>query len=273
VSDLSFSGRTAVVTGAGTGLGRRCALLLAQRGASVVVHDTDGGEASRVAGEIDATGGTAIPVSVALDTPEGGQAVVAAGVDRFGGVDVVVAQQTSAATSAILDMGTDAAGVLGAYYEGLWLVQAAWAHLRERGYGRIVLTCPVDGSLDGTTAGGDAITSLGLMGLMNVLKLEGPDRGVKVNMVAPTGAGDPDAALHLATYLAHESCVATGEIFTAGADGMARMFMGVNQGYFGGDLSNDAVRDHLNEILSPEGFIVPDEAGQEIATVLLPLLR
>jgi hypothetical protein len=148
--------------------------------------------------------------------------------------------------------------------------------MREQRFGRIVLTCAFDGSLDGATDDGatddgNTVVSLGLVGLMNILKVEGPLHDVKVNMVVPTATGDPAATSDLTAYLVHEECAPVGEIFTVRADGLARMFVGVNAGIFEPSLTMEQVRDGLPEILNPETFIVPDEASGEITLLLRDL--
>jgi NAD(P)-dependent dehydrogenase (short-subunit alcohol dehydrogenase family) len=279
MSHLRFDGRVAVVTGSGGGLGQRHAVLLAERGAKVLVNDPDGEAAARVVREIEARGGAAAANSDPIDTPEGAFTVVAAAVHAFGGLDIVAHQVDRPADLGVSQaMLTDAdpAQLLVGLFEGFWLARAAWDHMREQRFGRIVLTCAFDGSLDGATDDGatddgNTVVSLGLVGLMNILKVEGPHYDVKVNMVVPTATGDPASTSDLTAYLAHEECAPVGEIFTVRADGLARMFVGVNAGIFEPSLSMEHVRDGLEEILNPETFIVPDEAGGEITLLLRDL--
>jgi hypothetical protein len=114
---------------------------------------------------------------------------------------------------------------------------------------------------------------MGLVGVMNILKCEGPDHDIRVNMVIPTSTADPGALGDVVGYLAHESCTTSGEMFTVGVDGLSRMFVGVNDGIFDLGLTAAEVQDRLDEILDPRTFIVPDEAGQEIQQLLLPKLK
>jgi NAD(P)-dependent dehydrogenase (short-subunit alcohol dehydrogenase family) len=276
VSEMRLEGRVALVTGAGSGLGAQYAQLLAGRGARVVVHDVAPEAAARAAREIEGRGGVALANSAPLHTPEGAQSAVDAAVDAFDGIDVLLLQSSTGADAgsvAALLADEDPEQVLSGLFEGYWVIRAAWAPMRERRYGRVVLTCPLGRPIADAMAPGNTVSNMGLVGVMNILKCEGPDHDLMVNMVAPTLEGDDDAVGNLAVYLAHEACRTTGEIFTVGPDGLARMFMGVNAGFFDPGLTTEDVRDHLAEILDPDTFIVPDEAGQEIQQLLLPHLR
>jgi NAD(P)-dependent dehydrogenase (short-subunit alcohol dehydrogenase family) len=267
VSDLGFDGRVAVVTGAGTERGKSVALVLAGRGAHVVVNDVRASEAACVAKLIEDRGGTAMPNSDGVDSPESGQAIVDAALEAFGGLDVVVhyTERPTDATSA-QEMLTDAdpeelvAGMFGGY----WLARAAFAHMRQRRFGRIVVGCTLDGSIADGLDEGNGVAGMGLVGLMNIVKVEGAEHDVKVNMVVPTAAADPAVISHAVAYLAHEGCAPTGEIFVVRPDGLARLFIGVTEGYFDPDLTSETFRDRVGEFLDPDGFFVPQEASGEI---------
>jgi NAD(P)-dependent dehydrogenase (short-subunit alcohol dehydrogenase family) len=274
MTDLRFDGRVAVVTGAGRGLGERTAITLAGRGARVVVNDPDPDEAARVVRRIEEGGGTAIVNGDGVDSPEGGQAIIDAAVEGFGGVDIVVhdtARPSDAQSSREMLGGTDPAVLLAGLFGGYWLTRAAWIYMRAHRYGRIVLNCALDRSIDDAMSDGNTVVSMGLVGLMNILKVEGPDFDLKVNMLVPTAGGDPQAASAAAAYLAHEACAPTGEIFTVQAGGMARMFVGVTEGYFVSSLTTDDVRARVDDYLNPDGFFVPDEASGEITVLMKDL--
>ncbi|HEY6622354.1 MAG TPA: SDR family NAD(P)-dependent oxidoreductase [Acidimicrobiales bacterium] len=267
VSALRFEELTAVVTEVGGALGRATALAVAARGARVVVADDRTDVASRLAQEIVAGGGSAVAHRVGFG-PESGRALVERALQEWGAIDVLVHDTTSfvadpspAAPLAPLVGAQDQLAGLSASW---WLIQAAWIAMRQRHYGRIVVGVPMDRSLDPSWHRGDAVTSFGLLGLMNVLKVEGAEHDLKVNMVVPGAPAETGMTTDLMTYLAHRDCKPTGEVFTVSPAGVARSFIGVNGGAFDPTLRVEAVRRRIGEILSPADFIVPDQAGEEI---------
>lgn len=267
MSDLRFDERVALVTGAGSGRGQHQALALAERGAMVVVNDVHAARAARVAKQIEDRGGTAMPNSDGVDTPEAGQAIVDAVLEGFGGLDIVVHRvegSNDPTSGAVVLSDADPVALLAGMYGGYWLARAAWVHMRQRHYGRIIFDCSLDGSIADALDGGNTVTGMGLVGLMNILKVEGPEHNLKVNMVVPTTTADSAAVGAVVAYLAHQACTPTGELFTVSTDGLARMFIGVTEGYFVPDLTAEVVRDRLEEFLDPDGFFVPDEASGEI---------
>lgn len=257
-----FDGRVAVVTGAGRGIGRAHALLLAERGAKVVVNDLGGSKegfgsdsepAESVVKEIVAAGGVAVADTHDVGTPEGGKALVAAALEEFGQLDILV---NNAGISVWADpFEVDAANLartLAVHVGGSFhTTVAAWPHMAERRYGRIVMTTSsgMFGLRDNITY---ATAKGGIIGLSRSLAVAGADVGIKINMLAPAAAtrrgslkssldatiGGPPPA-YMATewvapmmaYLAHEQCPVTGEIYGAGAGRFTRMFIAENTGY------------------------------------------
>jgi len=199
MSDLRFDGKIAIVTGAGAGLGRSHALLLASRGATVVVNDVGGsvdgvgqdvGPAAAVAAEIRANGGTAVADTHSVATQEGGAALVQTALDAYGRVDILVnnagilrnapfAELTAQAFEAVLDVH-----LRGAFF----VTQPAWRAMRDQGSGRIVNTTSTAGLLGNAGYSNYAAGKGGVYGLTRVLSLEGAPCGIKVNAIAPTAA-------------------------------------------------------------------------------------
>jgi NAD(P)-dependent dehydrogenase (short-subunit alcohol dehydrogenase family) len=259
VSELRFDGRVAVVTGAGRGIGRAYALLLAERGASVVVNDLgssiggdgeDAGPASEVVAEIVAAGGAAVADAHDVATAGGSQALVDTAIERFGRVDVLVNNAGIIRWAGLPDADLDnleqhlAVHVAGSFNT----TRAAWPHFVEQGYGRIVMT---------TSAGmfglpknlGYATAKGGVVGMTRSLTVAGAKHGITVNLIAPAAmtrmagpAGDDPAAAEddpmaphlvapMVAYLAHEDCPVSGEIYAAGAGRFARIFIASTVGY------------------------------------------
>jgi NAD(P)-dependent dehydrogenase (short-subunit alcohol dehydrogenase family) len=196
MTELGFDGRVAVVTGAGGGLGREYALLLASRGACVVVNDTGGstagegtdeGPAENVAREIRDLGGEAVADTHSVATPEGGHAVVHTALDAYGTVDIVVNNAGILRDAPFHDMTAELLDpVLDVHLKGAFFVtRPAWDVMRERGYGRVVNTTSAAGLLGTTNKSNYGAAKTGLIGLTRVLAAEGSAYGIKVNAVAP----------------------------------------------------------------------------------------
>jgi NAD(P)-dependent dehydrogenase (short-subunit alcohol dehydrogenase family) len=234
--ELRFDGRVAIVTGAGMGLGRAHAVELARRGAKVVVNDFKKEAADAVVGEIKAAGGQAVAAVASVASAAGAQQIVAAALDRFGGLDVLV---NNAGTSVHGNFAEIPAGeydrVIDTNLRGTWEVtRAAWPHLQKKRYGRVLMTASAAG-LYGQPAGPQYSASKAAdCGLALSLATEGEAWGIKVNVLAPaafTPLSDgllpdgeykdwfrtllPEAVSQLVVWLVHESCPVTAEVWGA----------------------------------------------------------
>ncbi len=253
------------------------AVLLARRGAQIVVHDPGSGpDAPGAAGEelaarVIGDGGTAVTAGHPDLADGGADAVVAVAKDAFGRLDVVILGtelQAGGALDAVPEASVLAA--MGTQLFGpLRLLRAAWLEMRDQGYGRAVLVVPLEAIQGAPEASAYGAARGGLVGLMNVLKLEGPRHNIGVNIVAPLTSG-PDAPAAAGpgpatvAYLCHEQSTAAGQMYAVRADAVARMFIAVTPGYFDADLDADGVGRHLEEIFDPEGLVFADEGGQEM---------
>ncbi|WP_370469417.1 SDR family oxidoreductase [Egicoccus halophilus] len=246
---MDFDGRVAIVTGAGGGLGRSHALLLAGRGAKVVVNDLGGNRAGEGGGsemadavvdEIRATGGEAVANYDGVHTWEGGQAIVQSAIDAFGRVDVVVNNAGILRDVSFAKLEQDQLDlVLKVHlYGGFHVARAAWPHLREQGYGRIVNTTSGSGLYGNFGQSNYSAAKLGLVGLTRTLAIEGAKYGITANVIAPVAASrmtedimppqllerlEPDYVSPLVAYLAAEACTDTGRIYSVGGGYMARV--------------------------------------------------
>ncbi len=249
MAQIEFDGRVAIVTGAGGGLGRAHALLLASRGAKVVVNDLGGSRdgsgggsamADEVVAEITDAGGEAVANYDGVHTWEGGQAIVQTAIDAFGRVDVVVnnagiLRDTSFAKleEPQLDL------VLKVHLYGAFHVaRAAWPHLKEQGYGRIVNTTSGSGLYGNFGQSNYSAGKMGQVGLTRTLAIEGAKYGITSNVIAPVAKSrmtedimppallerlEPEYVSPLVAYLASEGCTDTGRIFSVGGGYIARV--------------------------------------------------
>jgi NAD(P)-dependent dehydrogenase (short-subunit alcohol dehydrogenase family) len=275
---VRFDGRVAVVTGAGRGIGRAYALLLASRGASVVVNDlgasvkgegSDEDAAASVVAEIVGAGGTAIADAHDVATVEGGSAVIEAAVAAFGRVDALINNAGIVRWAGMPEVDADnLAAHLAVHVGGSFnTTRAAWPHMVSQSYGRIVMTTSsgVFGLPNNTSY---AAAKGAVIGMMRSLALAGAEDGIKVNAIAPAAAtrmgGDtsaaemsPDLVAPMAAYLAHEDCPVSGEIYAAGAGRFARLFIASTPGYVASDPTVEDVAANWSTINAEAGYDVP----------------
>ena len=241
---IRYDDRVAVVTGAGGGLGRSYALELAARGAKVVVNDLGGARdgagggsarpADEVVAEIEAAGGQAVASYDSVSTAEGGQAIVDRAIEAFGRIDILVNNAGILRDKTLVKMPPeDWNAVRSVHLDGAYHVtRPAFIRMKEQGYGRIVMTTSAAGLFGNFGQTNYSAAKLGLVGLMNTLKLEGRKYGVQVNTVAPLAMTrltedilppdlqerlTPEFVTPLVLYLCAEACPVSGGIYNAGA--------------------------------------------------------
>ncbi len=286
---IDFGDRVAIVTGAGTGLGRSHALELASRGAMVVVNDlhhpdADGpSTAESVVSEIQANGGLAIASHDSVATPEGGAAIVATALEAFDRIDVVINNAGIVRDASFAKLGVEAIdAVLDVHLRAAFFVtQPAFVHMKEKGYGRILFTTSGAGLFGNFGQANYAAAKAGVVGLANVLAIEGSRYDIRANVIAPaartqmnegllgelTDALDPELVTAMALYLVSESCEQTGEVYSAIGGRYARIFIGLTQGWFAGvgaQPTADDVAANIDAIRDETDYRVPTDVSTEV---------
>jgi len=241
--EIRFDNRVAVVTGAGAGLGRVYALELAKRGAKVVVNDLGGARdgsggasqtpADKVVDEIRAMGGEAVASYDSVATASGGESIVKTALDAFGKVDIVINNAGILRDKSFLKMEPENWQiVLDVHLNGAYNVtRPAFGVMKENGYGRILMTTSAAGLYGNFGQTNYTAAKMGVVGLMNTLKLEGAKYNIQVNTIAPVAASrltedilppdmleklKPELVAPMALYLVSEQCPVSGNIYNVG---------------------------------------------------------
>jgi NAD(P)-dependent dehydrogenase (short-subunit alcohol dehydrogenase family) len=304
---ISFSNQIAIVTGAGRGIGRRYALDLARRGASVVVNDIGSDEQGRtraesVADEIRKAGGRAVASEHDVTTSGGGEAITELALEQFGSVDVVINNAGFLRRGMFDELPLEHVKqvidvhLLGAFH----VTQPAWKIMKQKSYGRVVLTSSA--ASFGMQGNSNYVAAkAGLLGLVAALSLEGADHGINVNGILPlaqsmitvdspaTVIPAPDAARNVAIqrelgdratiesvtaatiYLASNQCSISGHSISAVAGRYARIFTAVTEGWLRPDVANvspEEFRDNLAQILDQSSLLEVKSMSDEYAGVL-----
>jgi len=300
---IDFSGQVAVVTGAGRGLGRLYALDLASRGAAVVVNDVggsmrgdgaDSGVADDVVDEIKRAGGRAIASYDSVDSPAGGQAIIDAAVAAFGRLDAVISNAGIFSSVPFEDLSADEwTRMLRVHLDGGFFVsQPAYRAMKKNGGGRFVFISSSAGIFGQPMEAHYAAAKAGLVGLTNVIAIEGEAHGIFANSVMPTGfsrmvtetVGDekfltesgfmrairPELVVPLVAFLASSACTFTHRNYSASAGRYARVFVGLTEGWLADAESEPTAEDieaHLEQMSSTDKFFVPASIVDEVLEV------
>lgn len=290
---LRFDDRVAVITGGGRGLGREYALLLASKGAKVVVNDPGGSlsgdgadtaPAQQVVDEITTAGGEAIAVTDSVATVEGGQAIIGKAVERFGRVDILIHNAGTVRRGSLKELTyNDFEAVLDVHLRGAFhVVRPAFPLMCDSGYGRVVLTSSIGGLYGNHEVANYAAAKAGILGLCNVVALEGAADGVLCNAIIPGAVTrmaegrdtsayppmGPDLVAPVVGWLAHETCSVTGEYFVAIAGRLARAAVVESPGVYQPSWSMEQVGEQMTRIRDlsePVVFpVVPDGHADHI---------
>jgi NAD(P)-dependent dehydrogenase (short-subunit alcohol dehydrogenase family) len=295
--DFRFDGRVAVVTGAGgqqPSLGEAYARLLASRGAKVVVNDlgvgpdgTGGLPANAqaiVQGIVDA-GGEAIGDTNSVADPASARAVIHTALDAWGRIDILVNNAGIVFFALFEELSeNDIRRVVDTHLFGsIWMAKAAWPHLKEAGYGRIV-------NISSESMFGHAYLPIygaakaGVAGLTRGLSLEGARCGITVNAVAPRAhtrkhaylmdleptselpgsEGHVDQVAPIVAYLCHERCELNGAFLWTGSGRIHEFRTYQSRGYNNPDLTIEDVHASVDRILDQTGALELDERGGPI---------
>jgi NAD(P)-dependent dehydrogenase (short-subunit alcohol dehydrogenase family) len=297
---IDFSGQVAVVTGAGRGLGRHYAIELARRGAAVVVNDLggsmhgDGADpsvADQVVAEIAEAGGIAVASHGSVASPEGGEAIIRTAVDRFGRLDVVVSNAGIFNSIPFEDISADDwRRMLSVHLDGgFYLSQPAYRVMKAQGYGRFVFASSSGGMFGQPLEAHYAAAKAGLVGLANVIAIEGAEHGILANTVLPFGfsrmvtetVGDPKAleetgflqvirpelVVPMVVFLASRACEFSHHNYSACGGRFARVFVGLGEGWLAepdSDPTADDIAAHRSEVSATEPFTVPMSIFEEV---------
>jgi NAD(P)-dependent dehydrogenase (short-subunit alcohol dehydrogenase family) len=286
MEELRFDGRVAIVTGAGRGVGRAHARLLASRGAQVVVADLGGqldgtgsssSPADEVVKEIQTEGGTAVSCVASVATDDGATTIVGTALEAFGRLDVVVNNAGISQPDWFDDLTLNRfMQMIEVHYMGtVNVTMAAWPHLRDSGFGRIVNTCSeaAFGMVPKNTSYGGA--KGGVFGFTRSLALDARRHGILVNAIAPrakTRLSDPKVLSHVydvpeetfsevmdtfvpdlvapaVAYLAHESCQLNGEVLVAGGGQVLRMAIVQTGGITSSNLTPEELATNIDTVM------------------------
>ena len=273
MGELRFDGRVAVVTGGGRGLGRSYAELLASKGAKVVVNDLGGsirGEeivadpAQEVVEAIRAAGGEAIANRDSVTTPEGAAAIVGAALGEWGRIDALINNAGNVRYGSIRDISyEDFQAVIDVHLMGSFnMVKAAFPHMLDAGYGRIVLTSSIGGIYGNATVVNYGMSKSSMIGLANIASLEGEAHNVKANVIVPSAVTRMAEGLDISKYppmgpelvaptvgwLAHENCSLAGEMLASIGGRVARVFIAETEGVYQPSWTIDEIDARMGEI-------------------------
>ena len=274
MADVSFENRVVIVTGAGNGLGKAYALELGKRGAKVVVNDLGGAvdgsgsgnsPADDVVNEIIENDGEAVANYDSVATKDGGESIVQTAVDSFGTVDAVINNAGILRDKSFANMTEEEFSlIIEVHLKGTYFVtHPAFKVMKENNYGRIVNVASPSGIFGNFGQSNYGAAKMGIVGLTNVLAIEGAKYNIKVNVIAPTAYTRMTEALlpedvgklfsaelvtPMVTYLASEACEPTHEIFGVAAGRFARIGIITHEGYVNTEATAEDIASNIEEI-------------------------
>ena len=293
MSNVNFENKAVIVTGAGNGLGKAYALELCSRGAKVIVNDlgcsVDGSGAASspaddVVNEIIQNGGEAVANYDAVATKDGGESIVQSALDNFGTVDAVINNAGILRDKSFANMSEEELTlILDVHLKGTFFVsQPAFKVMKENNYGRIVNVASPSGLFGNFGQSNYGAAKMGIVGLTNVLAIEGAKYNIKVNVIAPTAYTRMTEALlpedvgklfsaelvtPMVVYLASESCEPSHEIFGVAAGRFARIGIITHNGYVNTNASAEDIANNIEEIRTIKDGTYPMSNEDELLII------
>ena len=293
MSEISFEDRTVIVTGAGNGLGKAYAIDLGNRGAKVVVNDLGGAvdgsgsgntPADEVVNEIISNGGEAVANYDSVATKDGGESIVQSAIDNFGTVDAVINNAGILRDKSFAKLSEEELSlVIDVHLKGAFFVsQPAFKVMKEKNYGRIVNVASPSGLFGNFGQSNYGAAKMGIVGLTNVLAIEGAKNNIKVNVIAPTAytrmteallpddVGElfrPELVSPMVIYLASEACEPSHEIFGVAAGRFARIGIITHNGYVNTSATAEDVANNIEEIRNIENGTYPLNNEDELMII------
>lgn len=298
MDELRYDERVAVITGAGRGLGRCYAELLASRGCKVVVNDNGssivGGETSEspadevVKAIVDA-GGEAIACLESVATEAGGKAIVQAALDTWGRIDILIHNAGNVRRGTLANMPhSDFCSVIDVHLMGAYnVVRAAFPHMQSNNFGRVVLTSSIGGLYGNYEVVNYSMAKAAMIGLSNVICLEGKDHNIKSNIILPGAVTrmaegldisqyppmEPEKVAPVVAWLSHDTCSVSGEMYFSVAGRVARALVAETPGVYRPEWSIEDVAENLDAIrktedlwmLAPEDFAFGEHLARSFA--------
>ena len=293
MSNVNFENKAVIVTGAGNGLGKAYALELGIRGAKVIVNvlggSVDGSGAASspaddVVNEIIQNGGEAVANYDSVATKDGGESIVQSALDNFGTVDAVINNAGILRDKSFANMSEEELTlILDVHLKGTFFVsQPAFKVMKENNYGRIVNVASPSGLFGNFGQSNYGAAKMGIVGLTNVLAIEGAKYNIKVNVIAPTAYTRMTEALlpedvgklfsaelvtPMVVYLASESCEPSHEIFGVAAGRFARIGIITHNGYVNTNASAEDIANNIEEIRTIKDGTYPMSNEDELLII------